>query len=330
MGTMTDTHEEDCDQIGPLLRLAGPREAVPSERALRVKTAVRAEWSQQIRARSQRRTISWSLGALAAAALVLVGVRLAVRDDATVTAPPAAIATVETVTGPVAFRIGDTIRAGSVLDTTGGGRAALRLAGGTAVRIDRDTRLQFASETGLVLDQGGLYIDSGAGSGPDGLEVRTRLGVARDIGTRFEVRVDGSAIRVRVRDGLVQLTQGQQSHDAKPGEELTLNEGGTVVRRTVPVFGADWAWAAALAQPFELEGRSLREFLDWVCGENGWQLRFADTASEQRGATTILHGSIQGLTPEEALAAVLATSGVEHRLENGILSIRLIGSEATN
>jgi ferric-dicitrate binding protein FerR (iron transport regulator) len=323
MGVMTDTHDQDRDQLGPLLRLAGPREAVPSDRAARVKAAVHAEWRQRTRARSQRITIGWSLGALAAAALVLVGVRLAVRDDATVTGPPPALATVETVIGPVSLQVGDSIRAGSALATTGGGRLALRLAGGAAVRLDTGTRLQLASETSLVLDQGAVYIDSGAGSGASGLEVRTALGVARDIGTRFEVRVGGAAVRVRVRDGLVQLTQGRQSHEAKPGDELTLDEGGRVVRRPVPVFGADWAWAAALARPFELEGRSLREFLDWICEENGWQLRFADTASERRAATTIMHGSIQGLTPEEALAAVLPPSDVEHQLKDGILSIRL-------
>ena len=72
-----------------------------------------------------------------------------------------------------------------------------------------------------------------------------------------------------------------------------------------------------------LEGRSLRDFLLWIAGENGWQLRYADAAVEEKASTTILHGSIQGLTPEEALSAVLPTSGVAHRLENGVLLIRL-------
>jgi ferric-dicitrate binding protein FerR (iron transport regulator) len=292
MGTMTDKHEqafpdgqlpEDSDHIGRLLRLAGPREAVPSERALRVKAAVRAHWRQQTHARSQRITIGWSLGALAAAAMVLIGVRLTIRDDATVGSPAPTVATLEALSGAarlvppsdtgvaerVSFQVGDTIRAGSGVDTTTGGRAALRLADGAAVRVDSGTRLQLLSGTTLHLDEGALYVDSGAARGTSAIEVRTKLGVARDIGTRFEVRLDGSAIRVRVRDGLVQLTQGRQSHDAKPGDELTLDENGRVVRRVVPVYGADWAWAAALARSFELEGRSLREFLDWVCEENG-------------------------------------------------------------
>jgi FecR-like protein len=332
---------EDSDHIGELLRLAEPREAVPVERALRVKAAVRAQWRQQTRARSQRIRIGWSLGALATTALVLVAVRMAVPDNRTVESLRPTVATLETLSGTVrlvppavrgvtesaSFRVGDSIRAGSLVDTTTGGRAALRLADGVALRLDSGTRLQLVSEATLVLEEGAIYVDSEASRGAGVLEVRTKLGVARDIGTRFEVRFDGAALRVRVRNGLVQLTQRQQSHDAKAGEELTLHENGSLVRRTVPVYGADWNWAATLAKPFELEGRSLRDFLDWICEENGWQLRFADSAVERKAATAILHGSIEGLTPDEAISAVLPTAGVEHQLENGVLLIRLSSSE---
>lgn len=325
------------DHIGPLLRLAGPREAVPADRMRRVKAAVHTEWRQQTRARSRRITVSWSLGAFATAALILVGVRLAVRDNPPVESPRYDLATVETLNGavrlvsasergaagPTLFQIGDRIREGDVVDTTGGSLAGLRLSSGTSVRVDRGTRLRWLSDTTLVLDKGAIYVDSGGGHGARSLEVHTAVGVARDIGTRFEVRFSGSALRVRVRDGLVRLSQSRQSHEAKPGDELTLDGNGSVVRRAVPVYGADWAWAVALARPFDIEGQSLRSFLDWITGENGWQLQFANTDIEQKSLTTTLHGSIQGLTPDEALAAVLPTVGVEHRLEDGVLLIRL-------
>ncbi|MBF8299667.1 MAG: hypothetical protein HW394_37, partial [Acidobacteria bacterium] len=288
--------------------------------------------------------IGWSLGALATAALVLVGVRLAVQDDRTAEGPRSTVATFEVLSGtvrlvpasepgvaePRPLQVGDSLRAGSGVDTTAGGRAALRLADEVSVRVDSGTRLRLESQATVVLEEGAIYVDSGSRRGASALEVRTRLGVARDIGTRFEVRLGGSGLRVRVRDGLVQLTQNRQSHDAKPGEELTLGDNGSAERRTVPVYGSDWDWTSALARPFELEGRTLREFLDWISGENGWQLRFADSAVEQKSAEAILHGSIQGLTPYEALSAVLPTSGVEHQLDNGVLRIWLSASETNN
>ncbi len=326
----------DHEQIEQLLRLSGPREAVPADRILRVKAAVHAAWRQQTRARSRRTAIGWSLGALAAAALVLVGVRLAIRDAGSVERPRHELATIDALSGavrlvsssepsaqPTLFQIGDRLHEGDGVDTSSGGLAALRLAGGTLVRLDRGTRLRLVSDGTLTLDEGRIYVDSGDGPGARSLEVRTAVGVARDIGTRFEVRFNGSALVVRVRDGLVRLSQSQQSHDAQPGDELTLEGNGRVVRRTVPVYGTDWAWAVALAVPFDLEGRSLRDFLHWIAGENGWHLRYADAAVEEKASATILHGSIKGLTPEEALAAVLPASGVAHQLENGVLLIQL-------
>lgn len=332
---------DDDVHIGPLLRLARPRDAVPSDRMRRVKASVHAEWRRETRARSRKVTIGWSLVALTAAALVLVGVRVAIRDDPAVQSPRLDLATIEALSGavrlisssertaePTLFQIGDRIQEGDGVDTSSGGLAALRLGNGASVRMDRGTRLRLLSDASMVLDEGAIYVDSGENRGARSLEVRTTLGVVDDIGTRFEIRLSASALRVRVRDGVVRLSQSRQSHDARPGDELTLEGSGSIVRRTIPVFGADWAWAIALARPFDLEGRSLRDFLAWITGENGWRLRFADSAVEQKSLTTILHGSIQGLTSDEALAAVLPTSGVDHRLENGVLLIRLSAESA--
>lgn len=327
------TEPVGAEQIGPLLRLAGPREPVPADRMRRVKAAVHAEWRQQSRARSRRVIAGWSAGAFAAAALLLFGVRLAVRDDTVAPGPAQTVATIEAVSGaagvtfasggaaPTLLQPGLGIREGDGVDTTRGGRAALRLAGGVSLRVDRGTRLQLTSGSAITLEEGSIYIDSGKNLADNALEIRTAVGVVRDVGTRFEVRFKGSDLRVRVRDGLVRLSQSRQSHEAKPGEELTLDGNGRIERRVVPVHGADWAWAAALAPPFDLEGRSLRDFVDWIAGENGWQVHFADAAVERKSRTTTLHGSIKDLTPEEALSAVLPASGVDHRLENGVLWI---------
>ena len=171
---MSDPHEsgfpkpsrpEEGDQIGALLRLAGPREAIPADRMCRVRTAVHAEWRQQARARSRRVTVGWSMTGLAAAALILLGVRLVVRDDSAAPIARPELATIEVLTGAVGLlasseptgaggdqpsglsssKIGDRIRAGDSVDTTGGGQAGLRLAGGASVRVDRGTRVRCAA-----------------------------------------------------------------------------------------------------------------------------------------------------------------------------------------
>ena len=87
------------------------------------------------------------------------------------------------------------------------------------------------------------------------------------------------------------------------------------------MYGPEWEWAFAVGEPFAIEGRSLREFLEWIAGENGWEIQFADRDIEQKSSITILHGSIQGLSPAEALATVLPVSGVPYQFENGVLRV---------
>ena len=324
------------DDLAPLLRLAGPREPVPADRLRRMEGAVRAEWRQQVRARARRRTMVWTCGAVAAV-LALVAVRVGVPGGVATPDVPRELATIErllgavrpiartSASGPALSRIGDRVRAGDGVDTTSGGQATLRLARGASVRIDRGSRLRLLTDSSLMLDRGAIYIESASGAAGGPLEVQTAIGSVSDIGTRFEVRLVGEALRVRVRDGRVRLVQSRESHEAGAGDELTLEGSGRVARRRLPTFGPEWAWITALPEPFALEGRSLFDFLDWIAAGNGWHLRFADAGAEQKARTTTLHGSIEGLTPEEALDAVLPASGVVHDLQTGVLRISLPG-----
>ncbi len=322
---------QDDGAVESLLRLAGPREPVPADRMQRLKAGAHAEWRRQVTTRRRRHVVRWSLGGLATAAALMLALR------ATTGLGPVAPAAVEFVVveslGSNArlatdadsrrgafLKVGDRLAVGPNRLSLDGGTATLRLPGGAAVWVDRGSALRVTAVDVVVLDGGAVYIDSG---GTTSLEIRTPLGVVRDVGTQFEVRLTAAALRVRVRDGAVLVRRDQQQHDVRPGDEILLDASGAATRRTVPVDGQDWAWTTGAAAPFELEGRSLREFLDWIAGENGWRLEFADAAVEDKARTTTLHGSIQGLTPEQALAAVLPTSGVEHRLDGSVLSIRL-------
>lgn len=229
----------------------------------------------------------------------------------------------------LALDAGAPIHAGAVIETgrAGVARAALRLAGGGSLRLDADTRVRVASADLVELDRGAVYFDSDAGSG---VEVRTTLGVVRDIGTQFEVRlVDGSAaasLRVRVREGAVVVEGAGGTHEAVAGVELTLDADGTLSRGAVPIHGPRWDWVLDSAPAPDLEGRPLSVFLDWVAREGGWELRFADGETAGRASTITLHGDVHDLTPAEAMAMVLDGSGLDYRLEAGTLTVGPAGS----
>ena len=268
---------------------------------------------------------------LATAATVLLGLRIDYWSPADVVmGPPAGI--VESMSGTVRrvesgartrVEVGDTIPPGSWLETEGRGRVSVRLDSGVSLRMDVETRLSLDSPSVVRLDRGAVYVDTGVGhEGGRALEVRTELGVARDIGTQFELRLRNEDISVRVREGMVQLSREGKTHDAPAGNEVKVNASGTIERRALLPHGKEWDWIADLAPPFTLDGASLEEFLGWVTREHGFRLRFDDQTLADAASTMLLEGPALHMTPERALRTVLPTCGLSHRIEDGTLWIQ--------
>ena len=322
----------DDDELARLLRTAGPRLGVPVDRSARVRQTVYQAWQADVRRRIARRRITIGIALLSAAATVALVVRVALPARDSVPARDVTVATVERVEGAVqAFPEGSSrgamartlgpdaaVHAGEWVATGTSARTALRLSNGASVRLDTDSRARLLSAMVIELIEGGLYADTGWES--TGLEVRTPLGTARDIGTQFEVRLRDTSIRVRVRAGVVELLRGDRSMSAHPGTELTVTGGNAVSERISP-FGPEWDWVASLAPPFEIDGRPLAAFLEAISREHGWTVRYADAGLAGEAADIILHGSVRGLAPDDAVAVTLTTSGLEHRLEDGDLVV---------
>lgn len=248
----------------------------------------------------------------------------------------AAVAAVEAVTGYVRVGgapralavVGASLPAGAELQSgsVASGRqgfASLRLAGGGNVRLDAGTRLRLLGRDEIALDEGAVYVDSGANAAAK-LVVRSPLGDVRELGTQFTVRLAAGAreLRIRVREGAVAAASGGgRRHTARAGEELVLDREGHAAVHAAASSGEDWAWVLAAAPPFAGDGRTVAELLDWVSRETGWRLRFEGDAA--RAATTsVLHGDVGALPPDRAAFALLPGAGLEAELRDGTLIVR--------
>jgi hypothetical protein len=312
-----------------LIRAAGARPAPGADRAARVRAAVEREWRVQSRARRLRR---WTIGGitlLAAAATVFFAVRQLSTAGPSAIPAPASIARVAATHGTVTMElaggratsvsVGQTLDAGSHIRTDGSSRATVTLTDVGEIRIDVNASATLLDARTIQLDRGAIYLDSGA-STPGSFTVRTASGTIRDIGTRFEVRVDRN-LRIRVRDGAVQLERAGRIDRAPSRTELLARADGTVSTRSFDPFSAEWAWTTAAAPPFVMENATLEAFLEWAAREGGWTLEWSG-ALRQRARATILHGTIDGMTPAEALEVVLPSSGLSPAFVNGRLRIR--------
>ena len=328
-GEPPETAAGEADPVARLVRLAGARPPVPEERAARVEGRVFEAWQASVAARRRFRWTSWGLG-LAAAAGIAVVVGLAWRQAAQPPPPPVLVATVERVSGTVTIAgaageqvpllPGAQVFAGAPLVTGPDGLVALRLAaaggeGAPSLRIDVGSRLHFTGEGALRLDGGAVYVDSQGGKP---VRVETPWAQVTERGTQFEVRVSSGGVRVRVREGAVELAGGEGagrtgSWEATAGAELLLASDGRLSRATVPPHDQAWEWVQQIAPSFRLEGSTLGEFLAWVGRETGWRVAWADPARGAAAAAAVLHGSVDGLPPEQALAAVLPTCGLADR-----------------
>jgi len=317
-----DTKPSDPDTERALQRLFAhvrPRDLPPAADEAEIRRALFAEWDAVT---SRRAFLRRTVAAAAAAAILLAAFgALLLRTGS---APAAVIASVERVRGDarvggVAVAIGGAVSSGIRIDTHSG-QVALRLTNGGSLRLAAQTRLTFGAAGHATLDGGTLYFDSENGAAP--VEVRTPLGVVRDVGTQFVARLAGERLDVAVRDGRVAIERGSGAVDVVAGERVSVTSGAAAPRRERSAsFGSDWDWAERLAPPFDIDGRRLIDFLHWVEAQTGRTLEFADPKSEQAARDTVLMGSID-LEPLPKLAAVLALTDLGYRLDGDRILIR--------
>jgi hypothetical protein len=238
-----------------------------------------------------------------------------------------------TIAGPVflitadgrrnAIAAGTRIGPGARVETSNNGRAAFVLTGGVSVRLDQGTAIVLDGHGAVTLERGAVYVDSGGEPSAAALAINTPFGSVRHVGTRFEVRLQDSLLRVGVREGTVAVERAGTRWTSRTGEALTLSRSGPPVREMIATFGPDWKWVTDLAEPFHLEGARVPAFLQWVSREQGWRWQLEDPRMLDHIEQIVLHGSIDGLTPEEALSAVLPTCGLTFRLEGDRLIVAI-------
>jgi FecR-like protein len=324
--------ERPDDPVARLIRLAGPRESAPAERAARVRDAVHARWRDTVLRERRRRTLLRT-ARIAAGLLLALGTVLWLKGRIpTAGAPAASIIRVNgrvLANGHPIDATGGGLSAGAEIATGPDGRVALGLQGGPSVRLDTDTEVRLVSAGVVEMRRGALYVDTGshvaagpaAAPGAGTVRILTDLGRVRDVGTQFEVRLAGGALHVSVRDGVATLERDDRSYSARAGTRLRVDARGAVETSTVALRGADWDWVLAVAPPFDLEGRTLRDYLDWLSRETGWTVTYADSSIGSDAATITLHGSTSGLRPDQTPAVVLPTCGLDHRLVGETLVI---------
>jgi ferric-dicitrate binding protein FerR (iron transport regulator) len=170
-----------------------------------------------------------------------------------------------------------------------------------------------------------VYVDAGpTPTTSEHLRLGTPAGIVQHVGTQYEARLVQGGTQLSVREGRVDLIPVRgNAQSASVGEMLLVSSSGDVKREAIAPSDPRWDWAANTAPPFNIEGRAVRDFLTWVGRELGREIVFANPQSEAEATRAVLSGSVSGLTPSEALAAVLPTTQLRSTERDGKLEISL-------
>ena len=311
--------------LGQLIARAGARQGAAESVAREVHAVVEGEWRAVLRSRRRTRVLRWALAASVAVVMLLplllqrtadpapgavtVGRIVAARGSVTLTPRARGVA--------IAVRIGAPIPGGARLRAGVDGSARIVMAG-ASVTVGAESELTLTDEARLQIQRGRIYVDGATDVMPQTrLQVATPFGSVKHLGTRFEVAVTPTEMRVRVREGVVQVLHQRLQATLRARDVLSIGAGGDITRSVLDPFAPDWAWTQDLAPRFEIEGRSLTDFLDWFSRISGYSVRFASATARSEAGRAILHGSIAGLSPREALTAVSATTRFEFVLTPG-------------
>lgn len=308
----------DDARIEALLKAAGARVTPPTDLMDEVRAAVHEDWRQFVSERTRKRRVRWTAAAasVAAIAVAATGAILTATD-----APEMAVAM--RIDGQVdrdagwlhagqAVSTGAPVYVGDEISTGPDSRAAFAVADGIELRIDSESRVRLVAANRVKLEHGALYVDSDpiAHEAAATFVVAAQQATVRHIGTQYQVRTTANGVHVSVREGRVVVDLHGALHEGRAGEQLEIIDGREIARSALAKDDPLWQWVYSLAPPFDINDRSLDEFLEWFSHETGRKVAFATPQLAQAAQNTTLRGSIAGLEPRAALEAVLATSNL--------------------
>jgi ferric-dicitrate binding protein FerR (iron transport regulator) len=326
------------DAVEKLLEQASPRRAPPAADEERIREVLRAEWQAVTGRRvSRRRVIGFAVAASVVLAATLVFNSFRLNDVA-----PLQVATIDKSHGSI-YLLGEQselrelidlseISAGQTLITGSDSGIGLMWGSGGSLRVDADTRIEFVSENVVYLRKGQVYFDSQPGvvaaiSTGSLLQIQTDYGAVTHMGTQYMTYADDKKLAVSVREGTIAVDGLYYDATAAAGEQLTLAGRGRPSVVNIKGYGDAWQWVEATTQDFDVDGRTMQEFLDWVSRETGLQVEFSDAAVMEQARQAVLRGIVDK-APTEALRLRMMTASLDWRIEGGNLIVTAIDSSS--
>jgi len=310
------------------------------EALARIRAATEAEWRATVSAApavKPRRWLPWALAASVFGAAVIAGLTMlgslqggadGERFASVLRTEAPGLSELRGLRSNLKVNTGGALLSGHSYQSEG--QALLVMEGGGNLRLAPGARIEVLGKDVIRLDSGELYVDIPPGThAASSFVARTPAGDFRHVGTQFALAITGDGTRLRVREGVVHWVAADGQSAVKAGSEVQIARDGKATHRAIEPSHAAWNWTSAITPDFDVDDRPLQEFLAWVARESGRELVLADDVTRKQVATIKMHGSVNGLTPMQALSAVMAATPLRFDLPEGKIRVSFAGDSPT-
>ncbi|SFD63442.1 FecR family protein [Pseudoalteromonas denitrificans] len=321
----TQKLDENFSQI---LSYAQTREDAPVEVKNRVKHQVKVHWQENTKKR-KKHDFWYMLGSLATALSVFIIV--IINSEMLQTESVSSDVYLERAQGQVKTsdsgllhlnNASKMLASGTMIETMSNGYATLSLKTGGNLRLNHNSQIIVNSNNEFTLSFGTVYFDSGISKKRKSpITIHTLHGQIQDIGTQFSVTSHQENIKIRVREGLVNLNNEQGVQSLEAGYQLTGKSEGIFEKTMLSPRDKEWNWVNNAAPEFDLEGKSLYQFLIWLSREHALKLVFSQSHIEKLSQFIILHGDVKDLNLQQALLSVFSTTELKYLIEKNKLKV---------
>lgn len=215
-----------------------------------------------------------------------------------------------------------TINPGDFIKTQANNRLYVRLNNGNSFRLDESSTLKINTSDNFSLINGQIYIDSDHANGNHKLSIETQLATIDHIGTRYSISYNEESLNVSVREGLVLVdVSDNKKHQVEKGKQFTQSSSGEYSFNLINSYDDKWLWTQKITPNFEIQDKSMSDYLKWVSSETGYQIQWDSFKVKAKAKDVILSGSINGIVPIDSIDVIFPTTKFSYKLNDSELLI---------
>mgnify|MGYP000882669680 CR=1 FL=1 len=129
-------------------------------------------------------------------------------------------------------------------------------------------------------------------------------------------------MNVSVRDGLVLINPiDLEKQEIQKDNQYTQSSDGKIQLKAINAFDENWLWTQKIVANFDIQGKSMLEYLDWVSIETGYALNYKNYNIQKRAKTVMLSGSINGIMPIDSLDVIFPSTKFSYEINNNEIYI---------